>query len=97
MPSAARSSAEWVIEAPWSGGVLPLADFNSVSFGQRYTRISGACYATVGEMTQPIGPFTNANVDEITMVTSDGTIKSQPSDLSKDGSSFTDAWYNAGP
>ena len=48
-------------------------------------------------MTQPIGPFTNANVDEITMVTSDGTIKSQPSDLSKDGSSFTDAWYNAGP
>src|SRR5262245_32211875 len=32
MPSARQISAEWIIEAPYSGGVLPLADFGSVSF-----------------------------------------------------------------
>ena len=30
--NAQRSSAEWIVEAPWSGGVLPLANFGSVAF-----------------------------------------------------------------
>src|SRR5207245_6887560 len=29
---AKRTSAEWIMEAPWSGGVLPLADFDHVTF-----------------------------------------------------------------
>lgn len=33
VPSAAQSSAEWMAEAPYSGGVLPLANFGSVYFG----------------------------------------------------------------
>jgi len=31
-PGAARSSAEWIVEAPYKDGVLPLANFGSVSF-----------------------------------------------------------------
>jgi hypothetical protein len=29
---ARRTSAEWIMEAPWSGGVLPLANFGTMSF-----------------------------------------------------------------
>jgi hypothetical protein len=94
MPSAGQTSAEWIIEAPYSGGVLPLADFVSVSFEN--------CSYTAGNSgPQPIGPFTKPNVDELTMVTKDGTPKSQPSGLSNDKetntSSFTDSWLSAGP
>jgi peptidase A4-like protein len=32
LSSAQRSSAEWIMEAPWSGGVLPLANFGSINF-----------------------------------------------------------------
>ena len=96
MNSAKRSSAEWIIEAPSGGGVLPLADFNTVSYGARYTSVSGTCGATVGGAIGPIGSF-GGSVDEITMETSNGTPKSQPSKLSRDGSSFTDAWLSAGP
>jgi hypothetical protein len=96
VPSAAQSSAEWVIEAPYSGGVLPLADFSSVSFGGQYTSSVG-CTATVNGKTQPIGPFSNGNVDEITMITKTGAPKSQPSGLAKDNASFMDAWISAGP
>lgn len=94
MPSAARTSAEWIIEAPYSGGVLPLADFASAQF-------EDCDYAAGTGGSKPIGPFTNTNVDELTMVTKSGTPKSQPSALSTDTrtntSSFTDAWLSAGP
>ena len=43
----ARSSAEWIVEAPSSGyGVLPLADFGSATFT--------SAYATIGGTTGPI-------------------------------------------
>jgi Peptidase A4 family len=95
MNSAKRSSAEWIIEAPSSGGVLPLADFNTVSYGANYTSVPGTCDATVGSTSGAIGKF-GANVYEITMETSNGTPESQPSGLSKDGSSFTDTWLSSG-
>jgi Peptidase A4 family len=96
MKSAKRSSAEWVIEAPSGGRVLPLADFNTVLYGDNYTSVSGTCSATVGRASGPIGSF-GGSVDEITMERKDGTRKSQPAALSNDGSSFTDAWLSAGP
>ena len=40
-PSAQRLSAEWVEEAPWSGGVLPLADFGTVSFSDCFAVMDG--------------------------------------------------------
>jgi hypothetical protein len=75
-----RSSAEWIVEAPWSGGVLPLASFGTISF-------SGAS-ATINNHTGTISDSSWA-YDAITMVTSSGTIEASPSGLSGGGSSFT--------
>jgi len=93
MQQAKLSSAEWIVEAPWSSGVLPLANFGIAEFGQRYTRQTGTCYATVSGKTGVIGSFSPANVIQIDMVTSIGATKAKTSLLSKDGSSFTDAWW----
>ena len=98
IPSAAQSSAEWIAEAPYSGGVLPLADFNAVSFSKDPTRQSNTCFATIGGITGPIGLASfNPNLDEITMDTSSGVVKASPQALSRDGTSFSIAWMNAGP
>ena len=95
IPSAAQSSAEWIAEAPYSGGILPLADFGTVQFGQNYTAVAGTNFATVGGSTHALGSF-GSNVS-ITMDTKDGTIKAQPSGLTNDNTSFTISWLSAGP
>ena len=88
--SAQRSSAEWIAEAPSSsGGVLPLADFGTVSFS--------ADTATVSGVTGAIG-FFGSSVQVITMVSSSGAVKAQPSSLSgTKGDSFSVTWKSAGP
>jgi hypothetical protein len=74
-------SAEWIAEAPsGSGGVLPLANFGTVSFTS-----CTANGAAIGG---------NPNVDEIVMQTSGGVVKAQPSGLTN-GSSFTVAWKHS--
>jgi len=97
LPQAARSSAEWIVEAPYSGGVLPLADFNTASFGVDNTGILGTCNAAVANATGPIGSFPTTDVFTIIMTADNGTIKAQPSPLSTGKSSFSDAWYRSGP
>ena len=88
--SAQRSSAEWVAEAPSSaGGILPLADFGTVSY-------SGDT-ATVGGASKVIGGFGTANVYAITMVDGSGNTKAMPSKLGDDNSSFSVQWESAGP
>ena len=96
--SAQRSSAEWIAEAPSSSrGVLPLADFGTVSLGSDNTGVSATCYATVSGSTKALGSF-GSSVQELTMVTSSGkTVKAQPSSVSKDGTSFSVVWKNSGP
>lgn len=83
--SAKRSSAEWIAEAPWSGGVLPLANFGTVTFS--------SCQATLNGHTGFISDSA-WQYDAITMVTSSRTIKAQPSALSPDGSSFSITWWH---
>jgi hypothetical protein len=74
-------SAEWIAAAPsGSGGVLPLANFGTVSFS--------SCTAN------GLAIGSNPNVDEIVMVTSSGTVKAQPSGLSG-GSAFSVAWQHS--
>jgi hypothetical protein len=93
---AQQNSAEWIAEAPWQGGVVPLADFKSVDFT--------ACDATIGGVSAPIGAFdasTNSPVDEITMVGS-GTppnppVKAYPSLLGPTKDTFTVTWEATGP
>lgn len=72
-------SAEWIAEAPSSsGGVLPLTDFGTVGFS--------SCTANGFS----IGG--NPNPDAITMVTSSGQVKAQPSGLGSSGTSFSVVW-----
>lgn len=94
--SAQRSSAEWIAEAPSSGGtVLPLADFGTAYYGLDNTGISSTCYATVGSVTGSIGSF-GSSVQQISMVTSSGAVQAQPSSLSNDGTSFSVQWGGGG-
>lgn len=95
--NAARSSAEWIAEAPSSyRGVLPLADFGKVNFGSASTGVAGTCSATVNGVSGSIVSFGSA-VQQITMVTSADATKASPSALSSDGTSFSVAWASAGP
>jgi hypothetical protein len=83
---AKRQSAEWIVEAPSStGGVLPLANFGSDVFT--------SCYATVAGATGSVNDVRWQN-DAITMVSSGGALKAQPSELSPDGTSFGVTWYS---
>src|SRR5262249_5678892 len=59
MKHAQRSSAEWIAEAPYSGGVLPLADFGKASFTD--------CQATLDGITGPIDNAPAWQDDAITM------------------------------
>jgi hypothetical protein len=71
-----------IAEAPSSsGGVLPLANFGTVSFSS-----CTANGAAIGS---------NPNPDAITMVTSGGTVKAQPSGLGAGGASFSVAWKHS--
>jgi hypothetical protein len=77
---AARSSAEWIQEAPSSyTGVLPLANFGTITF-------SGA-QATLGGTTGAIDNASWASkVDSINMVTPSGATKATTSALTDTGS-----------
>ncbi|HYC11093.1 MAG TPA: G1 family glutamic endopeptidase [Nitrososphaerales archaeon] len=89
VPSALRTSAEWIAEAPSSfSGVLPLADFGTADFGLDYTGIATTSYADVGGTVAPIGSF-GASVQSINMVNTSGVVIAQTSALSSDGTSFT--------
>lgn len=95
--NAARSSAEWIAEAPSSYfGVLPLANFGKVNLGYDSTNVAGTCSATIAGVTGYIGSFGSA-VQEITMVSRRGATKASPSLLSTDGTSFSVTWKSAGP
>jgi hypothetical protein len=91
---AKRSSAEWIAEAPCctnSGGILPLADFGTVDFGQDYTDITGTNDATDSSVSGPISAF-GSDVNESIMTSSSGANEAVPSSLSSDGTSFTVTW-----
>ena len=81
LKSAKLASAEVIAEAPSSsGGVLPLADFGTVSFSSAKANNALLTSSTPG-------------IDPITMVTSSGTVKAQPSNISS--GSFTDTWKHS--
>lgn len=83
--SASLQSAEWIVEAPYSGGVLPLADFSTVTFtGAQYTTTAGQTLAVNG-----------AGYDPITMNDPANGATATPSTLSSSGTSF-DVTYSGG-
>jgi hypothetical protein len=89
-----RSSAEWICEAPYYNGVLPLANFGVTFFGNTYTGATNTCFATVNGQTGDINDF-GANVNLITMVNDKGEVKAVPTPLGDGGSSFAVSWRRA--
>jgi len=80
---AKRSSAEWVLEAPYSGGILPLSHFKKAYFSN--------CVANINNIFGSISDQFWKD-DVLTMVTSNGTAKAVPSTLSSNGQSFSVVW-----
>jgi peptidase A4-like protein len=77
LKSAKLASAEVIAEAPSSsGGVLPLANFGTVSFSN--AKANGSLLTS-----------STPHIDPITMVTSSGTVKAQPSSISNGAFSVT--------
>lgn len=72
-----RSSAEWILEAPSSGKILPLANFSPVNFSQ--------CNATG---VSRAGSISNWAYDPLIMMDPSGG-EADPSALSDDGSAFS--------
>jgi hypothetical protein len=95
--TAQRSSAEWIAEAPSSvTGVLPLADFGTIGYGDSHTGIVHTCIATISGVTGSLTKF--SSIHRITMVTIAGTAtKALPSALGTYGAGFTVKWVSAGP
>lgn len=90
MKTAGRESAEWIVEAPFSGGVLPLADFGTVSFSSCSVTLNGIA----GAINNP-----NWQYDNIIMA-SDRIVKARPSSLRDSTvrdvttSAFSARWYH---
>jgi hypothetical protein len=84
----AASSAEWVAEAPSSGGrILPLTNFGTISF-------SGSSATGNAPPEGSISDSRWAN-DQIRMVQNKKTTKAQPSPLTNGGTEFSVNWLNA--
>jgi hypothetical protein len=81
--TALRESAEWIVEAPYSNGILPLSNF-----GMAYM---WGCIATINGGTGPIGNSSWQNIG-IEMTTANGTSKDLTSPLLPDKGSFFVAW-----
>jgi len=77
IPTPSRSSAEWIIEAPSSGKILPLANYGTVNFSE--------CFAAGVTAS---GSITNWPADPLTMIDPSGG-ESDPSALSTDGTAFS--------
>jgi Peptidase A4 family len=94
--SAARDSAEWIAEAPYSGGVLPLANFGTAHFGKDATKVYGTNEATISGTTKVLGAFASASVHQINMKNSAGTVtKARTSAITPDGTSFNITWKHS--
>lgn len=85
-PLAARTSAEWIVEAP-SGinSILPLANYGTLEFCN--------CQAVIRDKK---GSISNKRWENtaITMVNNTGEIQSQPSPLNCSGTNFTLTWVS---
>lgn len=82
--NAQRQSAEWVMEAPWSGGILPLANFGIISFTN--------AQATINNTVGSISAFAN---DPISMTNNGGGTKALVSGLGTGGNNFSITWVSS--
>jgi Peptidase A4 family len=100
---AARSSAEFIAEAPsicrlFQCHLASLSNFGTVGFGMDNTGVAMSCGLIMNGVAGSIGSF-GSSVQSISMVsqTNHAVVKAVPSALSSDGTSFTIQWLSAGP
>jgi hypothetical protein len=88
---AQRLSAEWIMEAPWSGGVLPLANFGSVGFNNCSATATTARKSS--QMTLGNWVSLGSNYyDQINMADSSGTIQALTNSVSS--ANFSINWQS---
>jgi len=85
VPAARRRSAEWIVEAPYSGGILPLTNFDAIQLSNATATFRGHT-GTISDKTW--------SASAIVMAQTNGTIKAQPSGLTADGSGFEVIWHS---
>lgn len=83
---APRSSLEWIVEAPYLNGILPLANFGTANFINCTGQISWGSTLQIGSYS---------NFDFINMVNSSGKLKDQTSPLTNNGSNFAVTWQSS--
>ncbi len=81
--TALRSCAEWVVEAPYSGSILPLSDFHLTTLNN--------CSAIINGVFGPINDDLWEN-DAITMIGNSFGVEAIPSALTNNGNSFSVTW-----
>lgn len=91
LANTARTSAEWITEAPSTAGgrILPLADFGVTNFTQCQAAQNNAAFVLLDQWIAGGNPF-----DEITMENSGGSPKATPGAVSNPGS-FSVTWNSA--
>jgi hypothetical protein len=81
--TATRSTAEWIAEAPYSGGVLPLSEFGTTTF-------SGCSASLSNSVSGPISTFSSyPGYDSIMLTPTSSGLGAIPSSLDASGSSFS--------
>lgn len=83
--TALRQCAEWIVEAPYFNGILPLSNFGTVYMW--------GCNATIDGFAGPIGTSMWQNIG-IEMVTDSGAAKDLTSALLPDKGSFFVTWQH---
>jgi hypothetical protein len=90
--SDARNSAEWIVEAPSGGSVLPLSNFGSVTFTNAMATINGVA-GSIGSNTAAVlnrqGDPTSSGWTAIDMINKHHQLLDATSVLDASGSSFT--------
>ncbi len=81
--TAQRACAEWIVEAPWLNGTLPLANFG--------TALLSECYVEINNIVGVINSSSWIH-EEMKMVAPDGTLKAQASPLTDNGTAFSVTW-----
>lgn len=90
--SDANSSAEWIAEAPDTCLLVFCANAHLTNFGAM--NFSNSEAATGGAL-QPVSSFTtDSGPHDITMTTSSGVTRAQPSALTSNGEGFSDTWHH---
>jgi Peptidase A4 family len=90
--SDANSSAEWIAEAPDTCLLVFCTNAHLTNFG---TVTFTNSQAATGGALQPVSSFTtNSGPHDITMTTSSGVTRAQPSALTTNGEGFSDTWHH---